>query len=151
MNAGITSWLMMKAPGLTAALMNDGNTFRMECQTLNKPIDFRVVNSSSVTLTPLQLYPNGVVNVGNNVTNNKVLVLYDFASTGSPATSVNFYGFGVNGGSLRYQTSSTGNTHRFFCGDTLGFTITNTGGSPASDARFKTELQPIEGALEKIS
>jgi hypothetical protein len=85
-NAGITSWLMMRAPGLTAALMNDGNTFRMECQTLNKPMDFRVVNSSSVTLTPLQLYSNGVVNVGGNVTNNKVLVLYDFAPTASPAT-----------------------------------------------------------------
>jgi hypothetical protein len=123
----------------------------MECQTLNKPMDFRVVNSSSVTLTPLQLYSNGVVNVGNNVTNNKILVLYDFAPTVSPATSVNFYGFGVNAGSLRYQASATANTHRFFCGETLGFTVTNTGGSPASDARFKSELQPIEGALEEIS
>ena len=30
-------------------------------------------------------------------------------------------------------------------------TITNTGGTPASDERFKTELRPIEHALEKIA
>ena len=52
---------------------------------------------------------------------------------------------------MRHQVPTTSNTHRFFCGSTLGFTITNTGGSPASDARFKSELRPIERALEKIS
>jgi hypothetical protein len=122
----------------------------MECHTLNKPIDFRVVNSSSATLTPLQLYANGVVNVGNNATANKMLVLHESGAGDTPSTAVNFFGLGVNTGLLRFQVPTTSQTHRFYCGTTLGFTVSNTGGTPVSDARFKSEVRPIERALEKI-
>jgi hypothetical protein len=123
----------------------------MESQTLGKELNFRVVNSSAVTLTPLRIYSNGVVNVGNNTVANKILVLYEQNAPDTPSSATNFFGWGISTGTLRHQVPSTSNTHKFFCGSTLGFTITNTGGSPASDARFKSELQPIVHALEKIS
>ena len=156
LGAGSASWLTMKAPGLTAALTNNGTVFRMEAQTLNKNLDFRVVNGSSATLTPLQIYANGVVNVGNSASANKMLALHENAAADTPSTAVNFYGFGVNTGSsattgtLRYQVPAAGNFHRFWCGTTNSYTINNTGGQGPSDARFKSELRPIENALEKI-
>jgi hypothetical protein len=150
LGASSSSWLMMKAPGLTAALTNNGTVFRMEAQTLNKNLDFRVVNSSSATLTPLQIYANGVVNVGNSASANKMLALHENAAADTPSTAVNFYGFGVNAGVLRYQAATTANFHRFYCGATNAYTISNTGGANGSDTRFKSELRPIERALEKI-
>ena len=149
-----TSFLYMKAKGatgLTGNLFNDGTVFGLAIDTPGRNMVCRVTNATSVTLTPLQIYANGAVSVGNSIsTYNKMLVLYDFAPT-QAVNSTNFYGFGMGANSLRYQAATAAGTHRFFFGDTLGFTVTNTGGSPASDARFKTELQPIEGALEKIS
>jgi hypothetical protein len=136
---------------MTGALSTDGSTFYMESQTLGKELNFRVVNSSAVTLTPLRIYANGAVNVGNNAVANKILILYEQNATETPSSATNFFGWGISTGTLRHQVPTTSNTHRFFCGSTLGFTITNTGGTPVSDARFKSELQPIEHALQKIS
>jgi hypothetical protein len=50
----------------------------------------------------------------NNV-NNKKLVLYEPAvSVGAdPLTAENFYGFGVNGGTLRYQVHTANNFINF--------------------------------------
>ena len=123
----------------------------MQSQTVNKYIDFSVVNSAGTTLIPLIIRSNGVIDVSNsNSTVNKMLVLYDFAPSGS-VSATNFYGFGINGGTLRYQASATSDTHKFYCGATLGYTINSAGGQAGSDARWKTEVQPITGALAKVS
>ena len=81
-----------------------------------------------------------------------MLVLHEMggASSDSPAGATNFYGLGINTNIFRYQVPATTNTHRFFCGSTLGCTITNTGAQAGSDARWKTEVQSITGALAKI-
>ena len=150
-SSGLASVQMTARGQMTGALSTDGSTFYMESQTLGKELNFRVVNSSAVTLTPLRIYANGAVNVGNNAVANKILILYEQNATDTPSSATNFFGWGISTGTLRHQVPTTSNTHRFFCGSTLGFTITNTGGTPVSDARFKSELQPIEHALQKIS
>ena len=136
---------------MTGALTMDGSSLTMESQTLGKEVNIRVVNTSLATLTPLRCYANGVVNVGSAAINNKVLVLFDSVPTENPVSAASFYGFGVNAGTLRYQTPQTTHAHRFYCASTNAYTITNTGGANGSDARFKSELRPIEHALQKIS
>jgi hypothetical protein len=79
-----------------------------------------------------------------------MLVLYDGASADAPSTATNFYGFGINSATLRYQSALTTTSHKFYTGSTLAYTITNTGGANGSDARWKTDLQNITGALTKI-
>ncbi len=79
-----------------------------------------------------------------------MLVLYDGATGDAPASATNFYGFGINSATLRYQSALTSTSHKFYTGSTLAYTITNTGGANGSDARWKTDLQNITGALAKI-
>jgi hypothetical protein len=69
------------------------------------------------TTTPGQaLDVNGTVRVNNaNTVNNKLLVLWDGGAADAVATACNFYGFGVNSGILRYQTTVTEN-HVFYQG-----------------------------------
>lgn len=126
----------------------------MESKTSGKNLGFRVVDSSDNTLTPLQVYANGVVNVGNNANVNKILVLQEMAASDAPSSATNFYGLGVNtagSGVLRYQVPATTNLHRFMLGGTTGYTISSSGGANGSDARFKSDVLPIENALDKIS
>jgi hypothetical protein len=56
---------------------------------------------------------------------NKIIALYDSANSAA-STAENFYGFGINGGVLRYNTDGTGSVHKFYCGATLAATIGNT-------------------------
>jgi hypothetical protein len=60
------------------------------------------------------------------VINNKILTLYDGNAADPVSTATFFYGFGINGGTLRYQVPSTGDIHRFYCGATLAATIAET-------------------------
>ena len=78
-------------------------------------------------------------------------MLYESAAADAPSTATNFFGLGVNSATLRYQVAQTTHTHKFYTGSTLGFTITNTGGSPTSDIRFKTNINNITDALTKIN
>ncbi|GAX83325.1 hypothetical protein CEUSTIGMA_g10751.t1 [Chlamydomonas eustigma] len=79
------------------------------------------------TTTPA--YPldvNGTARVNaNNQTFNKLLVLWDDNAADAVSTATNFFGFGINGGTLRYQVMP-GNSHTFYNGTTTTFT---TGGS----------------------
>ena len=54
---------------------------------------------------------------------NKIITLYDGNAADPVSTATNFYGFGVNGSTLRYQVDSTGALHRFYCGATLAATF----------------------------
>ena len=87
------------------------------------------------TITGLELYPNGVISTGNKA-NNKVLTSFDGGASDAVGSATNFYGFGVNTASLRYQCQAGAN-HKFWVGAATGFTITSTGGSPVSDIRLK--------------
>jgi hypothetical protein len=85
--------------------------------------------------TKMTILQNG--NVGIGVTNpssalhfgtpvvNKIIALYDSLNSAA-STATDFYGFGINGGTLRYNTDSTGSVHRFYCGATLAATIAST-------------------------
>jgi hypothetical protein len=66
--------------------------------------------------------PGSALSFGTPVVN-KILTLYDGASSDPVSTATNFYGFGINNNVLRYQTDSTGSVHRFYCGATLAATI----------------------------
>lgn len=54
--------------------------------------------------------PNALLQLGNTVTNRKI-VLYDTNNNDHQ-----YYGFGINGGTLRYQTDATAADHVFFAG-----------------------------------
>jgi hypothetical protein len=148
--SGGTPYLTLKARNTTqASLFLTNGAFTVASETANIPTNF-TVNNAGTTNTPLQLYGNGVVNIGNGVANNKVLVLLDGGSSDTPATATNFNGFGINSATLRYQAQSTATSHKFFCGATQAYTITSSGGTNGSDIRWKKEVQDITDALSKI-
>jgi hypothetical protein len=60
-------------------------------------LDFKINNTGY-----MQMYPNGVVNIGMNQIFNEQLVLYDDSTSDTPSTATNFNGFGVNNHILRY-------------------------------------------------
>ena len=120
-------------------------------ESANLAMNFSVNNGTS-TLVPLKIYSNGVINAGNlGSFNNKVLVLFDSGASDDPLTATNFYGFGVNSQALRYQSAVSTHTHKFYCGSTLSFTITNGAGASGSDIRFKSEIQNITNTLSIIN
>jgi hypothetical protein len=86
----------------------------------------------------------------NSGASNKILILWDSDVNESTSTGTSFYGLGINDGVLRYQTPNTGHAHRFFCGSTNSYVITNTGGANVSDIKFKSEIEPITDALDKV-
>lgn len=110
------------------------------------------VNISGTSVLPLSLYSNGVVNVNSsNGFTNKILVLYDNGTSDAPSTAVNYSGIGTqSGGALRYQVPTATSTHRFFCGTTQSFFITNGSGASGSDSRWKSDVQNITNALDKV-
>jgi hypothetical protein len=100
--------------------------------------------------TAFEVYPNGVLTAGKKV-NNKVFTLYEMGSSSdAPSTATNFYGLGINAETFRYQVPTTSNTHKFYCGATLGYTISSTGGVGPSDIRWKSEIENVDNALEAV-
>jgi hypothetical protein len=68
--------------------------------------------------------PSSALHFGTPVAN-KIIALYDSLNSAA-STATDFYGFGINGGTLRYNTDSTSSVHRFYCGATLAATIAET-------------------------
>ncbi|GAX83339.1 hypothetical protein CEUSTIGMA_g10764.t1 [Chlamydomonas eustigma] len=81
------------------------------------------------TTTPIYtLDVNGTARVNtNNSENNKLLVLYDSDPADPVSTATNFFGFGINQGTLRYQ-APVNNQHQFFV-DSNAIFVVNNGGS----------------------
>ena len=89
----------------------------------------------------MRIAPDGDVGIGTvnptcrldfgNTVKNRIISLYG----GSADSSTNFYGFGINSSTLRYNVSSTGDVHKFYGGsteygyvnDASGFVSTFTG------------------------
>lgn len=100
--------------------------------------------------------PNALIQLSNSIVNRKI-VLYDGNNNDHQ-----YYGFGINGGTLRYQVDATAADHVFFAGvnsttsnelfrikgngnATLAGTLTQN-----SDARLKEDIQPINDGLAAI-
>jgi hypothetical protein len=73
----------------------------------------------------------GTVRIGANATNNKLLVLYDHGSTDALDTATNFYGFGINSGTLRYQVPSAA-VNKWYSGTTNTMTLDGSGNISAN-------------------
>jgi hypothetical protein len=130
-------------------LFTDTNKGSRITQNNNGNLTFSI-NVSGTSYIPFSFYSNGVCLVGSDVVNNKMLVLNEKGVSDSPLTATNFYGFGINAGTLRYQAPVATNSHKFFCGSTQSFTITNGTGANGSDIRYKSEIQDITNALDKV-
>jgi hypothetical protein len=130
-------------------LFSNTNVGSRISQNSNGNLNFSV-NVSGTSSMPLSLYSNGVCQIGGNTVGNKALVLYEQGASDTPSTATNFFGLGINTNTLRYQVPSATNTHRFFCGSTQSFTITNGTGANGSDIRYKSEIEDITNALDKV-
>jgi hypothetical protein len=146
-----TPIITLKAQNTTqGSIYLNGTTMYIASETNGVPITFQVNNASGTTLIPMSIYANGATNIGGNVISNKILAIYDPGVSDTPSTATNFYGFGVNTLTLRYQVPQTNHSHRFYCSTTNAYTITNTGGANGSDARWKTNVENLTNALDKI-
>ena len=83
------------------------------------------VNAQSITSTGLITQKS--VLWANNQTANKIIALFDNDVNKLLQNSTNFFGFGVNAGSLRYQVSAISETHRFYGGATDIFDVNGNG------------------------
>ena len=93
--------------------------------------------------------PGSALSFGNPVVN-KIITLYDGNASDPVSTATNFYGFGINGSTLRYQVPDINTQHLFYCGATAYFRINSSGGANVSDRRFKAEVEPISNALATV-
>jgi hypothetical protein len=87
-------------------------------------INFKINNSTNAYM---QIYPNGVVNIGSNQVYNKQLVLYDSNTSDSASSATVFYGFGINSNTLRYQVDTINSSHIFYGGNNNYATISYSG------------------------
>jgi len=100
--------------GYTAA-GNKSNYLGLGCFNTDNTLTVTAAANVGIgTVSPVyKLDVNGSVNINKaNTLNNKLLVLFDQGHLDSLATACNFYGFGVNGVTLRYQS---GSQHAFYC------------------------------------
>jgi hypothetical protein len=109
--------------GTTAAHQNAFNP------AMNNNI-LTILNSGNVgidTASPAyKLDVAGTIRLGANAVNNKLLVLFDHNAGESLSTGIDFYGLGINGGTLRYQVPS-GCAHKWYSGSTNTTTIDGSG------------------------
>lgn len=104
-----------------------------------------------------QLYNNGAVNIGNNQTTNKILVVNDPSSSDTPSSATNFYGFGYNANTLRYQVPSATTSYNTWYGGTTAMMQLNNGNltvtgditafGSISDKRFKENIVSMSTEL----
>jgi hypothetical protein len=80
-----------------------------------------------ITSPNVNLEVAGTMRIGNNAAlNNKLLVLYDNNTSDSLLTATNFYGFGINSYTLRYQVNAAEAVHKFYCGSDMRMQIGTT-------------------------
>ena len=77
---------------------------------------------------------------------NKIITLYDFNNSDNPTSATNFYGFGINPQSMRYQVDSTTSRHVFFGGASEYARITGTGISILTGAAPNANLH-VQGNI----
>ena len=95
---------------------------------------------------------NSLIRFANNAVNKK-LVLHDDGVNDNVSTATQFFGFGINGGLMRYQVSFSNFVHKFYSGTAAGIiecgpitavgTITATLFNATSDYRIKHNVRSI--------
>ena len=130
--------------GLVVKDLSGANVGILQNWSINIYNNDNVISSN----TPLQ-FDNGIVN--------KKIVLWDATSNQNQ-----FYGFGINAGTLRYQVSQVGDSHKFYAGasattSNLLFTIFGTGNATLagtltqnSDFRLKKDITKISNSLQNL-
>ncbi len=102
----------------------------------------------------LNVIPNGTGQLQfQNVLDNRKIVMWETVNN-----TVDFFGFGINSGTLRYQVpAGGGNIHRFFAGNTVLYTIFDNGNATLagtltqlSDASLKQNIIPINSSINDI-
>ena len=108
--------------------------------------------ASSLTISGGNLNVSGTNSMlyFNNRVRNNLIVLYGTLSALSTGTETDFFGFGINGGTLRYQVP-TSEAHRFYAGTTEKVSITAgsvyiTGNATVSDTLTTTNAT-VSGSL----
>jgi Chaperone of endosialidase len=101
--------------------------------------------------------PNAILQLSNTIANRKI-VLYDDNNNDNQ-----YYGFGINGGTLRYQVDAVAAGHTFYAGTGAGtsqyvFAIHGNGNifapgifTSTSDARLKKNITPLSSTLTKLT
>jgi hypothetical protein len=77
---------------------------------------------------------------------NKIVTLWDEGSGDNPVSATNFFGFGINNATLRYQVALTTTRHAFFGGSTEYARITGTGVSILTGAAPTANLH-VQGNI----
>lgn len=139
--------------GLSYGTQTGDHIFRTGC-TYNG--DFSTTGTERMRLQGTTGYlgistssPGSLLSFGTPILN-KIITLYDGNSGDAVSTATNFYGFGINGSTLRYQTPAAGTIHLFYIGATSYYQITTAGGANVSDRKYKTCIEPITNALSSI-
>jgi hypothetical protein len=92
--------------------------------TVNSANNVGIGTSNPNALYSMMINNTLQVNAANNAYN-KLLVLYDNGPTDAVNTACNFSGFGINGGTLRYQVPG-GNQHQWFIGNNVNLILSNS-------------------------
>jgi microcystin-dependent protein len=121
---GSSMWLYNNTNGYGAnfALYQGSGGNTVLNSSSGQDMEFKINNTMY-----MQMYSNGVVQIGSNQVFNKQLVLYDSYAAETPSSATSFYGFGVNSSVLRYQVNSNSASHKFYGGTTNYATINNSG------------------------
>jgi hypothetical protein len=136
-NTGIMYWNSM--PSGTGGTAGGTETNRMTLTT---------TGSLGLNVTP---NGNGQLQFQNTIDNRKIVLWENTNST------IDFYGFGINSGTLRYQVPAAGNVHSFVAGNTVLLNIFGSGNATLaglltqlSDARLKQDITPITSTINDI-
>jgi hypothetical protein len=123
---------------------------------------FQIGNGNGSTRSnALTILRNGNIGIGTvnphttlqfaNTISNRKIVLWENANT-----EFDIYGFGVNGGTLRYNVPPASN-HTFFAGNIPLFVLYGSGNatllgtlSQLSDARLKKDISPLTNNLSRL-
>ena len=162
---------ILSGEGIGSKRTAAGNQFGMDFYTNNIN---RMVISNAGNVGIGEVAPHAPLQFATSNQKRKI-VLFETANNDNQ-----FYGFGVNGGELRYQTGVVSDDHVFYAGASsttsnelmrikgngqvgigiapiLGYRLTiagyglaSGGNWDASDARYKKNVEPINSALESI-
>jgi uncharacterized protein (UPF0333 family) len=95
--------------------------------SLNVPLAVGgIISSTSTPTASFNIDAKTSLTFSANNANNKIIALYDQGTTDTLSTATNFYGFGINSATLRYQAPATG-THKWYTSTTNTMGLDNSG------------------------
>ena len=164
---------IQKIGSLYSAFPSYGNTLGITNNGTNGNIILNSSTTGFISLVPgglaanaaLQAYANGVINLGtvtatSGTSINKILTIYDLGTGDTPSTATNFYGFGYNTNSLRFQVPNASTSYYTWYGGSSAMMQMNNGSlvvtgditafGTISDKRFKDNIIELPSAIDDI-